>query len=142
MTSLVLWVTAISIFMFFRQELSGYFSFFENRRYITVFVLITLMSYASISLYENVHVFLVIIFIQSYRLKMVIYNIIPFNGATYVINYGIHFIVIAILLFAFARYESKRKSLIYQDQILLLRQIMSIIFLCLMLNFSYAYDLI
>ena len=141
MTSLVLWVMAVSIFMFFRQELSSYFSFFENRRYITVFMFITLMSYASIDLYDHVHNFLAITYIQSHRLKMAIYNLVPFYGAPYVINYVIHFIIIALLLLSFAKYESKRKSLIYQDQILLLRQVMHIIFLCLMLNFSYSYDL-
>jgi hypothetical protein len=141
MNALVIWVLALAVFVFFRQELTKYYGLLDSRPRLMVVLITAVISYLSINNYAEFHAFLIFIIYQVNRLKFFFEQMLPFNTAPYFKGYFFHFVVFSILLISFARYEAKHKSLIYQEQVLLLRQLINILFLLFVLIFSYGYDL-
>ena len=141
MMSLIFSVLAFSIVIFFREELTRYFYPLLQRHYLMVFLLMLLLSYCGVTLYQQFQSFLIFMVYQITHLKIGMAHIIPFNVSAYFMTYLLHFIIIASLLISYAHYAFKHQSLIDKEQVRLIRQFVYLMFLILMLIFSYEYDL-
>jgi hypothetical protein len=133
MTSLVLWIFLLSIYLVFRQELGKYFNVFQQYSFLTIILLTCLMSYVSIRYHDYIYGFLIVILYHMNKLKTMLQDARPVQVNSFLTSYIFHVLVIMGLLFVIQFYEDRHQSLVHREQVLLYRNITYTLLFCFVL---------